>query len=55
MAAIIFKHPGQKLGLLKFVLFDYFVSYFGSKKLGFTVELTPEYMREFQNITRYSK
>ena len=55
LAAIILKHPNKSVGLIRDVIFNYFVSFFGSRKLGFTVELVPEYLRDLHKIVKHSK
>ncbi|KAF6033793.1 hypothetical protein EB796_007899 [Bugula neritina] len=55
VAAVILKHPNQNIGLIKNVIFDNFVSFFGSTKLGFTVNMAPEYLRALHTYTEYTK
>lgn len=53
-AVIILKSPDKKLGLIRHVITD-FSSHFGSRKLAFTVEMTPVYLRKLKEIVQYSK
>ncbi|XP_067942955.1 sushi, von Willebrand factor type A, EGF and pentraxin domain-containing protein 1-like [Watersipora subatra] len=53
-SAVILKQQTD-VGLMKDVIIDNFVSQFGSKKLGFTADMTPEYLRKLHDIVIHNK